>query len=170
MGEDAAIGSRVRGDAGLGTMKRILVLFPKDWDRDALCAPKFSGRYEFLFEGFDLFKFPQNAALLTFDVHHFIERIVERYRTQRLDGVFSNNEHFGALIAAVLAKRLGLPGSNPLAVIDCQHKFYSRVHQRNILPAATPRFAVFPYSVCAPEEIGLPFPCLLYTSPSPRDS
>jgi len=62
-------------------MKRILVLFPKDWDRDALCAPKFRGRYEFLFEGFDLFKFPQNAALLTFDVHQFIERIVERYPT-----------------------------------------------------------------------------------------
>ena len=139
-------------------MKRILVLFPKDWDRDALSAPKFRGRYEFLFAGFDLFKFPQNAALLTFDVDHFIERIVERYRAQRLDGVFSNNEHFGALIAAVVAKRLGLPGSSPLAVIDCQHKFYSRVRQRSILPAATPRFAVFPYSVRSPDEIALPFP------------
>ena len=139
-------------------MKRILVLFPKDWDRDALSAPKFRGRYEFLFEGFDLFKFPQNAALLTFDVLSFIERLVERYRSQRLDGVFSNNEHFGALIAAVVAKRLGLPGSDPLAVIDCQHKFYSRVRQRSVLPLATPRFAVFPYSVRSPEEIGLPFP------------
>ena len=139
-------------------MKRILVLFPKDWDRDELCGRKFRGRYEFLFEGFDLFKFPQNAALLTFDVQQFIERIVERYASHPLDGVFSNNEHFGALIAAVVARRLALPGSNPLAVIDCQHKFYSRVRQRNILPQATPRFAAFPYGVRVPEEIGLPFP------------
>jgi biotin carboxylase len=139
-------------------MKRILVLFPKDWDRDELSGPKFRGRYEFLFEGFDLFKFPQNAALLTFNVFQFIERIAERYRTERIDGVFSNNEHFGALIAAVIAKRLGLPGSDPLAVIDCQHKFYSRVRQRAILPEATPRFAVFPYSVRDPSEIGLAFP------------
>ena len=139
-------------------MKRILVLFPKDWDRDELCGRKFRGRYEFLFEGFDLFKFPQNAALLTFDVQQFIQRIVERYASHPLDGVFSNNEHFGALIAAVVARRLALPGSNPLAVIDCQHKFYSRVRQRNILPQATPRFAAFPYGVRVPEEIGLPFP------------
>lgn len=139
-------------------MKRILVLFPKDWDREELSAPKFRGRFAFEFEGFDLFKFPQNAALLTFDVAQFIERIVERYRSSALDGVFSNNEHFGALIAAVVARRLGLPGSNPLAVIDCQHKFYSRVRQRSILPEATPRFAVFPYSVRDPAEIGLPFP------------
>jgi hypothetical protein len=139
-------------------MKRILVLFPKDWDREELSGPKFRGRYEFLFEGFDLFKFPQNAALLTFDVLQFIGRIVERYRSIRVDGVFSNNEHFGALIAAVIARRLGLPGCDPLAIIDCQHKFYSRVRQRRILPEATPRFAVFPYAVRDPAEIGLAFP------------
>jgi len=139
-------------------MKRILVLFPKDWDREELSGPKFRGRYEFLFEGFDLFKFPQNVGLLTFDVFRFIEGIVEQYRARRIDAVFSNNEHFGALIAAVVAKRLGLPGSNPLAVIECQHKFYSRVRQRSILPNATPRFCVFPYSVRSAAEIGLPFP------------
>jgi biotin carboxylase len=139
-------------------MKRILVLFPKDWDRDELGGPKFSSRYEFVFEGFDLFKFPQNAALLNFDVVRFIDRIVERYRNRRIDGVFSNNEHFGALIASVVARRLGLPGTDPLAIIDCQHKFYSRVRQRQILPEATPRFAAFPYSVREPNEIGLSFP------------
>ena len=139
-------------------MKRILVLFPKDWDREELSGPNFRGRYEFLFEGFDLFRFPRNVQLLTFDVFRFIEGIVERYRARRIDGVFSNNEHFGALIAAVIARRLGLPGASPLAVIECQHKFYARVRQRAIVPDATPRFCVFPYSVRAPAEIGLPFP------------
>lgn len=139
-------------------MKRIFVLFPKDWDRDELSGPKYRGRYEFVFEGFDLFRFPQNAALLNFDVFRFIEHIVARHRGSRIDGVFSNNEHFGALIAAVVAKRLGLPGCDPTAVINCQHKFYSRVEQRKALPDATPGFAVLPYYVRDASEVGLPFP------------
>jgi len=140
------------------SMKKILVLFPKDWDREALTSARFRGRFEFVFAGFDLFRFPQNVSLLTFDVFRFIDRIVERYRGERLDGVFSNNEHFGALIAAVVARRLGLPGTDPLVVINCQHKFYARIAQRRVLPAATPRFAAFPYSVRDPSEIGLQFP------------
>jgi len=139
-------------------MKRILVLFPKDWDREELASERFRGRYEFLFHGFDLFRFPENAALLTFDVRRFIDRLVDRYRGTRIDGVFSNNEQFGALIAALVAQRLGLPATAPRAIIDCQHKYYARLRQRELLPEATPAFAVFPYDVRSAGEVGLPFP------------
>ena len=96
-------------------MKRILVLFPKDWDRDELDQPRYQGRYEFFYEGFDLFKFPENARLMTFDAYRYASRLVEKYRG-RIDGVISNNEQFGALIAAVVAKRLGLPGTDPAVI------------------------------------------------------
>ena len=46
-------------------MKRILVLFPKDWDRDEFEQPRYRARFEFFYEGFDLFTFPQNARLAT---------------------------------------------------------------------------------------------------------
>ena len=49
-------------------MKKILILFPRDWDRVELDGPRFRGRYQFLFEGFDRFKFPGNARLLAFNV------------------------------------------------------------------------------------------------------
>jgi len=129
--------------------RRILLLFPKDWDREALEHPRYRGRYEFLFEGFDLFRFPENARLLTFDVRRYVDRLVRRYRG-RIDGVFSNNEHFGALIAAVLAQRLGLPGTDPAVVIAAQHKYYARCLQRRILPEAVPDFEVLPYTGGAP--------------------
>jgi biotin carboxylase len=138
-------------------MKRILVLFPKDWDRDELDQPRYSTRYTFFYEGFDLFRFPENARLMTFSVWRYVDRLVKKYRG-RIDAVISNNEHFGALIAAVVAQRLGLPGTDPAVIIAAQHKYYARCLQQKIVPEATPRFSVFPYKVQNVAETGLPFP------------
>jgi biotin carboxylase len=45
-----------------------------------------------------------------------------------------------ALLAAVVAARLGLPGPTPQALVACQHKPTSRELQRRVAPEATPRF------------------------------
>ena len=143
-------------------MKRILVLFPKDWDRDELEQPHYRERYAFSYEGFDLFRFPENARLLAFNVRRTIDKLVNKYRG-RIDGVISNNEQFGALIAAAVAQRLGLPGTDPAVIIAAQHKYYARCLQQKIVPEATPRFSVFPYKVRTAAEVGLAFP--LYVKP-----
>lgn len=142
-------------------MKRILVLFPKDWDRLELDAPHYRERYRFYFEGFDLFRFPANARLLTFNAFRFIDRLVDKYRRIGIDGVISNNEYFGALMAAVIARRLGLPGTDPRAVIVAQHKYCSRMLQRQVAPEATPAFSVFDYDIRDPAQLGLDFPCFI---------
>jgi biotin carboxylase len=142
-------------------MKRILVLFPKDWDRLELDAPHYRERYRFYFEGFDLFRFPANARLLTFNAFRFIDRLVDKYRRIGIDGVISNNEYFGALMAAVIARRLGLPGTDPRAVIVAQHKYCSRMLQRQVVPEATPAFSVFDYDIRDPAQLGLDFPCFI---------
>lgn len=143
-------------------MKRLLVLFPKDWDRDELEQPRYRERYAFFYEGFDLFRFPENARLMTFNVKRYVDKLVKKYHG-RIDGVISNNEQFGALIAAVVARRLGLPGTDPAVIIAAQHKYYARCLQQKIVPEATPRFAVFPYKMDTAAEVGLPFP--LYVKP-----
>lgn len=138
--------------------KRILVLFPQEWDDLALSRPELAGRYEFVRAGFDLFKFPDNARLLTFDVRRFVDRLVAAARNKPLDGVLSTNEQFGALIGAVVARRLGLPGADPEAIITAQHKYYARRTLAQAAPDATPAFTAFPYTVRRAEEIALPFP------------
>ncbi len=143
-------------------MKRILVLFPKDWDRDEFEQPRYRARYEFFYEGFELFTFPENARLLTFNARRYVDKLVAKYRG-RIDGVISNNEQFGALIAAVVAQRLGLAGTDPAVIIAAQHKYYARCLQQKIVPEATPRFSVFPYKMQTAAEVGLPFP--LYVKP-----
>jgi hypothetical protein len=141
--------------------RRILVIFPKEWDREEFARGDYAD-CEFVYEGFDLFSFPSNARLLSFDVLSFIERLVRRWRG-RIDGVFSNNEYFGALIAAVVAERLGLPGTSPKVVATAHHKYYARLEQRRIAPEAVPEFSVFPFDLRDPAGVGLPFP--LYVKP-----
>ena len=137
--------------------KHLLLLFPKDWDRDEFDQPPYRGRYEFFHEGFDLFRFPENARLMSFNAWRYADKLVKKYRG-RIDGVISNNEQFGALIAAVVAQRLGLPGTDPAVVIAAQHKYYARCLQQKIVPEATPRFSVFPYKLKTAAEAGLSFP------------
>jgi hypothetical protein len=136
--------------------KRVLVVFAKEWDRQEFAHGDYSD-YEFVYEGFDLFSFPSNARLFAFDAARFVDALAERW-AGRIDGVFSNNEYFGALIAAALAERLGLPGTPPKVVITAQHKYYSRLAQQAIAPSAVPRFAAFPHDVRDPAGIDLAFP------------
>jgi len=144
-------------------MKKILVLFPKDWDLYELSKPRYRDAYQFYFEGFDVHRFPENLRLLTFDAPRWVDQLVGKYHAVGLDGVISNNEHFGALIAAIVADRLNLPGAQPRAVALAQHKYYAREVLSRVLPEVTPRYAAFPYDVRAPESIGLPFP--MYVKP-----
>lgn len=137
--------------------KRLLALFCKDWDLVACRRLEATGRYRFHHEGFDLFSFPSNARLLTFDLMRFVERMARKYRG-RIDGVVSHDEQFGALAAALIAERLGLPGNAPRAVLTAQHKLACRRLQAERVPEACPRFTSFPYTLGPEDRIDLPFP------------
>jgi ATP-grasp domain len=136
----------------------ILVLFPNEWDRAELESPRFSNQYRFFYEGFDLFAFPENARLMWLDARRFIRKMQKKYRDKGLIAVMSSEEQFGAMFAAVLAKRMGLPGTNPAAVLTAQHKYYARRLIADIAPEASVRFEVFDYREPTPDRITLPFP------------
>lgn len=119
---------------------RLLLLFDRDWDGRAFAPLARAGEVLLHAEGFDLFSFPSNARLLAFDAWRFVERVCEKYRG-RIDAVVSNNEQFGALLAAVVAQRLGLPGNDPAAVARAQHKLLCRQMLRAALPAALQEMA-----------------------------
>lgn len=142
-------------------MKNILVLFDADWDRQQLqrAAEKDAAAdYRFYFEGFDLFSFPSNARLLTFDIFKFVAKLAKKYRRLPLHGITSSNEQFGALVGALLAKELGLPGADPKALIAAQHKYVARRILDAELPEANVPFAAFPYTFEMPSDIALKFP------------
>ncbi len=136
---------------------RVLVLFGADWDGRLLPHYERSGRYRFHEHGFDLFSFPSNARLMWFNIWNFVDSMVARYRG-RIDAVFSSNEQFGALAAALVAKRLGLPGADPEVLLCSQHKFEARLRLREFAPDLCPEFALIPYTITLEEAQALHYP------------
>jgi biotin carboxylase len=119
---------------------RLHVLFGKEWDRHALADMQARGEIALTYSGFDLFRFPANARLLAFDAPRFVDRFCARYGG-RVDAVLSNNEQFGAVLAAAVTSKLGLPGNHAEAVLRAHHKLACRDAQRRVAPEAVPRYA-----------------------------
>lgn len=122
-----------------GLPARSLVLFNHDFDRIAF--DRVAGRWPHLSAGFDLFSFPSNLRLAWFDMQRFAERAARRAQRLGVRAVLSNQEQFGALCAALVAERLGLPGTPVQAVLACQHKLHARVVLQRVCPEANIPFA-----------------------------
>jgi hypothetical protein len=147
--------------------RRILVLFPDEWDRAAAADPRHRGRFEFLFEGFDLFSFPDNARLFTFDALRFVERVVKRHARNGIDAVVTSDEQFGPFLASLVAGRLGLPHTPLDAVITAQHKYYARQAFERIAPEANARCGLLRRDfgrAGTPADVPLPYP--FYVKPA----
>ncbi len=110
------------------------VLFDHDWDALGFFRSRTTHRLESA--GFDLFQFPQNARLIGLDLDRWAARLARRARAQGWSGVVSHNEQFGALLAALVAERAGLPGTAPEAVLAVQHKLYARRVLQQVAPEA----------------------------------
>jgi hypothetical protein len=143
--------------------KRILVLFPDEWDRAAACHRRLRDRYEFLFEGFDLFSFPDNARLFAFDALRFVDRIAAKYARAPLDAIVTSDEQFGPFVASLVAARLGLPFTPLEAVLTIQHKYYARQAFQRIVPECNARFGLLRRDYRR-EDVPLEFP--FYVKPA----
>lgn len=141
--------------------KRALVLFADAWDHRAQQSAAVSRSFCFEHAGFDLFRWPENMRLLGFDAERFLDRSEARCRKRGIDLVMSHHELWGALLAAELAERLGLPGHPPAAVLLAQHKLACRELLAEALPHATPRFGAVSYPLGDESLPELPFPALV---------
>ena len=138
------------------TAPRTLVLFNYDWDR--LGFSRWATEFPTDSAGFDLFSFPSNAHLVNFDLQGFVDRLAARAGRAGWQAVTSNHEQFGALAAALLAERLGWPGTPVGAVLACQHKFYARQVLEQVAPEANTPFALLAshYGEPVPDDITYP--------------
>jgi hypothetical protein len=144
--------------------QRILVLFPDEWDQAAASDARYRERYEFFYEGFDLFSFPDNARLFTFNALAFVERLVRRYAGKRLDAVVTSDEQFGPFIAALVCERLGLPHTPLATILTIQHKFYARTAFERIAPEANAKFGLIRRDFDHPRDVPIEFP--FYVKPA----
>lgn len=147
--------------------RRVLFLFPDEWDRAAAADGRYAERYQFHFEGFDLFSFPDNARLFTFDALKFVERMARKYSGRGIESVVTSDEQFGPFLASLIAERLGLPHTPIGAVLRIQHKYYARQAFERIAPEANSRTGLLRRDfgrAGRPEDVPMPFP--FYVKPA----
>ncbi len=141
---------------------KTLVLFNYDWDQREFARLSESWPHDSA--GFDLFTFPSNANLMWFDMHRFVDRYARKAKAKGWQAVASNHEQFGALAAALLAEKMGWPGTTVNAVLACQHKLYARDILKRVCPEVTPSYGVLQsrYGEAVPD--GLTYP--LFVKPT----
>jgi biotin carboxylase len=147
-------------------MKRVLLLCPTS--REYLSLPAVAARLNchVAFEEFAGSYFDQQllgqSPTATLDILSLIEETVARYEREEIAGVTSAVGYPGMPVASIIAERLGLPGPKVECVLLCEHKYYSRLSQKALVPSAVP-----PFQIVAPTELDkhdppdIPFPLFL---------
>jgi hypothetical protein len=138
-------------------MPKTLLLFNYDWDATATQALQAQG-HAFDTRGFDLFSFPSNANLPFFSMDRFVNKLASQAKNQGWQAVSSQHEQFGALAAALLAEKMGWPGTPAKAVAACHHKLYARQVLDKVAPEANVKFTRLPciYGEDIPEDLQYP--------------
>lgn len=127
-------------------MKRVLVICPTQREYSYLPAIAQKLNYQLLFDEFggDYFDNPlaetHSAGTPNLDVLALIEDLVKRYKDAGLSGVASPVGYPGMSVASIAAERWGLPGPSINCILLCEHKYYSRIAQKSLVPSATPSF------------------------------
>ncbi|MBK6295211.1 MAG: ATP-grasp domain-containing protein [Rhodoferax sp.] len=133
-----------------------LVLFNYDWDKSGFA--RWAADFPTATAGFDLFSFPSNVNLAWFSMPRFIDQLHAKARRAGWQAVVSNHEQFGALAAALLAERMGWPGTPVAAVLACQHKLHARRVLQEVCPEANLPFAPLQAAYGEPAPEGLSYP------------
>ncbi len=76
-----------------------------------------------------------------------------------VDAIVAHWDFPTTVLVPILCAERGLPGPSLRSVLQCSHKYWSRLRQREIIPELTPRFQrVDPMASDAAESIELPYP------------
>ena len=141
-----------------GSQKRLLVICPTARDRAHLARPEIRGNYALEFRGTD-----EATHESDFDVLQFLAETIRVIRSRREDfaGVVGIDDFPACMLAAIVAETFGFLFPSFESLFLCQHKYYSRLRQREAAPQATPDFRVVDISQPLPSDIALPFPVFL---------
>jgi biotin carboxylase len=90
-----------------------------------------------------------------------VDKLEKQAKHKAWQAVVSNHEQFGALTAALLAERLGWPGTPVEAVLACQHKLHARQVLEQVCPEANTPFAPLSARYGDPAPDGLSYPLFI---------
>lgn len=126
-------------------VKTVLIICPTHRDAREIAALPNAAEYRLLFHDYASIELEEMVApaprpTTITPVLDEVERIVSKAVAAAVDAVVSTDDYPGSTLAAVVAGRLGLPGTPVKADLLCQHKYRSRLIQLKAHPDAVPAF------------------------------
>jgi len=136
----------------VGATRNILVVDLNAWDRAHFMPTpaRWAKKYNVILHE------PDDGCDVTRDPLGFIDRTIDRFKRKPIHGVVSSSDFPGCIVASAIARELRLPAPSPQSVLRCSHKYVSRLAQAEVVPEATPRFALL--STRSEAAAGLRFP------------
>ena len=118
-------------------MKNIVIICPTIRDKREIDRISTEDKYKhnYIFYG----KNPREN-LPAFDPGSFIKEFQEDFKDIPIDGIIGTHDYPGSIVASILSEKLKIPGPGILPNLICQHKYYSRIYQKNTVPEAVPEF------------------------------
>lgn len=114
--------------------------------------------------GFSLHGLLDYDTLITADEFDFDE-LLDRARAElrafdgRVDAIIAHWDFPASVLVPILADEFGLPSPGLESVLKNEHKYWSRVLQRESVPECVPQFCAFdPFDPDALDKIDIPFP------------
>lgn len=125
--------------------KKIFVICPTEIDHRELSREPFASKFAIHFHTYDDTAFKRMAFADSLTSREFDPQLMHRDLIKQInklnpDAIVSTLDYPGALWAAIMAEKFQLPGSSIAGVMAHQHKYYSRLLQKQIVPDATPQF------------------------------
>ena len=139
--------------------KRILVLCPTVRDRAHFSRPEIRRAHDLEFRGTD-----EETHEAGFDGVRFVAETIRAIGGRRAAyrAVLGIDDFPASLMAVLVVESLGFASPSFESLFLCQHKYYSRLRQRDAVPEATPRFHVLdPSRDPAPSDLPMGFPVFI---------
>ncbi len=92
---------------------------------------------------------------------HEIQQLLDFCQEHAIDAVISTEDYPGCIFASIITHHLGLPGPSPQSVLTCQHKYYSRQLQKEVVPEATPDFRLIDPTNFEKAHFDMPLPVFI---------
>src|SRR5574341_1220232 len=109
----------------------VLVICPTARDRIHLARPEIQGKYALEFRGTD-----EATHKPGFDALRFLSDTIHEIGDRRADfrGVVGIDDFPACMLAALVAEAFDFPFPTFESLFLCQHKYYSRLWQREVVP------------------------------------
>lgn len=144
-------------------MKRILLVCPTHRDKREFSFIKAEQRCFFELYDYASLELEDLTAgrYENFDrmppVQEVLDALLTKAKRHPFDGIISCDDYPGSSLAGILAHELKLPGPAPQANLLCQHKYYSRIAQRQCAPEAVPEFKLIHPETASKPPLAFPF-------------